>query len=515
MTIYELGKLEDFPENKPSKASTACRDLVVVRRGGEAFILDHDCQHLGAPLSEGYVDGDTLVCPWHRAVISLMDGTLEEPPGCRHHRRYEALIEDGRLKVAIDPAEEAYREVTFSKPEGTAEAGLENVLILGGGAAGVSAAQTLAEEGFAGRITVLSFENEEPYDRTKISKELMTEKGVMEGGALDCLEHGELDFRQCRAEAIDLERREVRLENGETLTADAMILAPGSEPIRPDVPGADLPGVLTLRSIDDAGHLSRLVDDAKKAVVVGSGFIGLEAATLLRGEDLEVVLVSRDELPFEKMLGERVGQRLFREQREKGVDIRAGAELERLIGKGKVSGVVLENGETIEADLVIMATGVRPRTELLPQELRADDGGVSVGENFQLEGYDRVHAAGDIARIATPFGEIRVEHWRWAQQTGRAAAMALLGKPPAIDRRVPFFWTKQHAPGSYVYVGHAEGWDTVRYEGDPDGGEFIAYYLDGDVCHAVFAQGLTDRVSAIERLMAAHGPLAKERLQIS
>ncbi|GGY52861.1 FAD-dependent oxidoreductase [Parvularcula lutaonensis] len=514
MPRYDLGAISQFAEDTPTKASTACRDLVVVRRGDVFFVLDHDCQHLGAPLSEAIIEDDCLVCPWHRALIRLSDGFLQEPPGCRHHKRYEAILEDGRLKVDIEPSEPSYRDQE-PKPEADSRGHPKSIIILGAGAAGLSAAQSLAEHGYNGALTLVSHEAPETYDRTTFTKSIVGEPEEAKIGALTKLRDGWLDFEYASAEKVDLEERRITFEDGRTISAEVLILATGAEPRRLDIPGAELGGVLTIRDLSDALALSERVEAIDRAVIIGAGFIGMEAAATLCGEDIDVSIVAREELPFAKIFGERVAKRLLREQTDAGVNFFGGSHVQAIEGDdGSVTGVRLADGRRLDAGLVIMAVGVSPCTDILAGASRNDDRSLSVDETLAVMGFKGVYAAGDVARLPTRWGELRSEHWRWAQQLGRRAAVSALGGSPKEEDIAPFFWTKQHAPGSYVYIGHTEDFDDIVYEGDPDEGEFIAFYLDQNRCPAILALGMADRVSRIERLMARHGPLTREVLGI-
>ncbi len=505
MPSAELGPISDYSENEPAKASGGGRDFVVVRRGESAFVLDHACQHLGAPMSDGLVEGDTLVCPWHRAVYALGTGALLEPPGCNQQRAYRTEVQDGILIASWEEDEAPHP----APPMASAGSDKRRFGILGAGAAGLTAAEALREYGFEGEIVLVDGEESSPYDRTKLSKGLVEEDEVPRLRGERFLAQHDISPLRATVTAIDLPSRTLQFDEGEDLQCDGLILAPGAEPRRLDLPGADLQRVVTLRSAADALMLKDYVQGAKRAAVIGSGFIGMELATVLRNQDLPVTMVARDEVPFEKILGEQIGRRLRREQEEAGVTYAGGAEIEEFEGEEQVRAVNLKDGRRIEADLVVMAVGVSPRTELLNVE-KEKDGGIVTDAALRLPDVEGVVLAGDIAHLPTPWGPIRVEHWRWAQQLGRLAARSLLGQDAAYEG-APFFWTKQQAPGSYVYFGHAEGFDEIRYEGEPDDGkDFAAYYLKDGRVMAVFGHGMTDSLSALERRMAREGPLPAE-----
>jgi len=216
-------------------------------------------------------------------------------------------------------------------------------------------------------------------------------------------------------------------------------------------------------------------------VVIGLGFIGMEVAASLRERGLSVTVVGQEAAPFQRQLGEKVGQAFVTLHRKQGVNFRLGAAVRALAGEGKVDAVVLETGERLDADLVVLGLGITLATNFVRGVALNDDGSITVDRT--LRAADNLYAAGDIARYVYRGESLRVEHWRVAQQHGRVAAMNMLGKNMVYDS-VPVFWTIQYFK-QLDYIGHAKSWDRLVLHGDMETPEFLAYYVkDGRVAAA-------------------------------
>lgn len=434
--------------------------VIVVRRGDELFAVGAVCTHYRGPLAEGLVVGDTVRCPWHHAAFSLRTGEAVRAPAldpvpCRH-----VELRDGMVVVG-----EKMESVAASPSRAPGGAALpEAIVIIGGGAAGNAAAEMLRREQFDGTITLLSADDSLPCDRPNLSKNYLAgsaPEGWIALRSAGFYREQHIDLKlNARVAAIDTAKRQVRLEDGSRHAWDALLLATGAEPVRLDVPGAERPHVHVLRTWADSRALVATATKAKKAVVIGASFIGLEVASSLRARDIDVQVIGRETVLMERVLGAEVGAFLREMHEEHGVRFHLGATVASIDERT----VTLANGEVLEADLVVVGIGVRPALALAEQAGLAIDRGVRV-DRYLATSVAGIYAAGDIARWPDRLsGEsIRVEHWVVAERQGQVAARNMLGRREPFDM-VPFFWTEQYDFG-LAYVGHAERFDRVDIEG--------------------------------------------------
>lgn len=432
--------------------------VILARHGDELFAVGATCTHYGAPLVDGLLVGDTLRCPWHHACFSLRTGEALRAPALNPVSCWRVEQRDGKAYVAgkIDAAP------VRSAP---AVAGLPaSIVIIGGGAAGNAAAEQLRRDGYSGPVTMLSADAALPCDRPNLSKNFLAGSAPADWLPLRSAafyQEQHIDLRLAtRVLGIDTGQRRLQLDDGSALSYGALLLATGAEPIRLDVPGADLPHVHYLRTQADGEALVSALTTRRRAVVIGASFIGLEVASSLRARNIEVHVVGREPILMEKILGPRVGGFLRALHEEHGVVFHLGTSPTRIDARE----VTLENGEKLTADLVVVGVGVRPAIALAEQAGLAIDRGVVVNDYLETS-VPGIFAAGDIARWPDRLTaeRIRVEHWVVAGRQGQTAARNMLGQRERHDA-VPFFWTEQYDFG-LAYVGHAERWDQIDMDG--------------------------------------------------
>ncbi len=338
-------------------------------------------------------------------------------------------------------------------------------MIVGGGAAGFAAAEMLRRRTYEGELVMLSSDDAPPVDRPNLSKDYLAGSAPEEWLPLrdaKFYSDNSIDLRlNTTVAAIDARAREVTLANGDTLPYDRLLLATGAEPVDPSLPGARPSDVLVLRSLKDCRAIIERAKTAKRAVVLGASFIGLEVAASLRARNIEVHVVAPEERPMEKILGPEFSRLVQALHEEHGIVFHLRDTASSMAGKR----VTLKSGGVLEADLIVAGIGVRPRIGLAEAAGLKMDRGIVVDACLETSA-PGVFAAGDIARWPDRHSgqAIRVEHWVVAERQGQAAALNMLGLREPFDA-VPFFWS-QHYDVPINYVGHAEGWDELVVEGD-------------------------------------------------
>jgi apoptosis-inducing factor 3 len=455
------------------------QDVLLVRAGAEVFAIDAYCSHYHGPLADGIVTSqetgqengqDTahdIRCPWHHACFDLRTGEAVRAPALSPLSVWKVEQESGRIFVRERKDEK--------RPAKKLPADARRIVIVGGGAAGFAAAEMLRREGFGGEIAMLSDDNAPPVDRPNLSKDYLAGSAPEEWVPLrpdDYYPQSRIDLRlSTGVTAIDGKARNVVLGDGKNLPYDRLLLATGAEPVKLPIPGAGQSHVHTLRSLADSRAIIANAKDAKRAIVIGASFIGLEVAASLRARDIEVHVVAPESRPMERVLGPDMGDFVRALHEEHGVIFHLGDTVASIEGKT----ATLKSGGTLAADLVVVGVGVRPRLTLAERAGLKTDKGVVVDAYLETSA-PGIYAAGDIARWPDPHsGEnIRVEHWVVAERQGQTAARNMLGLREAFDA-VPFFWS-QHYDVPINYVGHAETWDEIGIDGDIKGRDCLLRY---------------------------------------
>ncbi len=444
------------------------QDVLLVRSGPDIFAIDAHCSHYHGPLAEGLVVGDSIRCPWHHACFDLRSGEATRAPALNPLAVWQVEHQGDRIVVRQKREQPKPRHIMPADAS-------DRILIVGGGAAGFAAAEMLRRREFRGSIVMLSNDTAPPVDRPNLSKDYLAGSAPEDWLPLrpdSFYAEADIDLRlKTDVSSIDTKAREVVLAGGGTVPYDRLLLATGAEPVRLPIPGADQPHVHTLRSLSDCRAIIDLVQGARRAIVIGASFIGLEAAAALRARELEVHVVAPEQRPMERVLGPEMGDFVRALHEEHGVIFHLGDTVIAIDGKR----ATLKSGEVLEADLVVVGVGVRPRLALAEQAGLALDRGVAVNAHLQSS-TPGIYAAGDIARWPDAHsGEsIRVEHWVVAERQGQTAARNMLGANEAFDA-VPFFWS-QHYDVPINYVGHAEKWDEIVIDGDIAGRDCLLKY---------------------------------------
>lgn len=470
-------------------------DAVLLTRNGTALrAFSATCTHLGAPLGDGLVVNGAIRCPWHHACFDLANGHALAAPAFEPLRAWDVEQREGIVTVT--------HKETIDEPSAvSAVSDPRRFVIVGGGAAGYAAAFELRRQGFDGSVTMVTNDSSAAYDRTLLTKDYLDGKFgddhlPIAGPSLEQLKIEVLTG--IHIERIDRSGRRLVLRDRPDLPFAKLLLATGSEPDRLEVPGGDRPHVLTLRSLEDCRSLLRQLASARKVVVVGSSFIGLEAAASIRTRGHDVTIVTPERESMASKIGPELSNAIVSAHRAKGVAFK----LETKVMRIDPGAVVLDDGTTLPADVVVVGIGVKPRTALAKAAGLATDDGVRVDAQLRTDDPD-IFAAGDIARWpdARSGKAIRVEHWVVAQRQGQTAARTMLGSSERY-RSVPFFWSK-HFDLSFRYVGHAEHWDAIVIEGDLEKREATLRFRKDGRDLAVATVGQDRQALQVEREMEA------------
>lgn len=366
--------------------------------------------------------------------------------------------------------------------------GAQRFVIVGAGLAGASAAAALREGGFDGQVLLIGAEPHPPYHRPPLSKAYLRGEARLEEGLVnpgDFYVQQKIELRLgARATHLDPGRRMVELDGGAVVPYDRLLVTTGGRNRSLTTPGADLPGVLQLRTVDDCDRIRAVAQPGRRAVVIGLGFIGCEVAASLRQMKVSVSAIEGQPAPLARVLGTEVGRVLADIHRDKGVEVIFEDSVAAFEGAGRVERVRTSMGRTLECDFVVAGVGIVPNVELLAAAGAAVDNGVLVDEHCRTSLPD-VYAAGDLANHLHPlFGRLRVEHWNNGYHQGRAAAHAMLGGSEPYDY-LHTFWSDQYEH-LIEYVGFAASWDRVVFRGDPGRRAFLGFYLkDGLIRAAV------------------------------
>ncbi len=450
------------------------KEVVLARSGNEFFAVRAQCAHYRGPLVEGLIVGDTVRCPWHHACFSLRTGEALRPPALDPIPCWRVDREGDQIFV---------REKLKTQRSAPAVAGTgempPSILIVGGGAAGVAAAEMVRRKGYEGPVTLISADTDPPVDRPNLSKDYLAGEAQEDWIPLwpdDFYVQQRIDMvLGRRVSSIDTAQRTLTLDDGSQRQYGALLLATGADPVHLPIPGAQNDHVRYLRSFADSRAIVERAATARHAVVAGASFIGLEVAASLRARGLAVDVVAPESTPLERVMGVEVGRFIRSLHEAQGVTFHLGQTVARIDGRS----VTLSGGAAIDCDFVVMGVGVKPSVAIAEQAGLAMDRGISVNEYLQTS-VPGVYAAGDVARWPDPHtGErIRVEHWVVAQRQGQVAARNMLGARERFDA-VPFFWSR-HYDATINYVGHAERWDEVSIDGSLEGQDCsIEYRRDG------------------------------------
>lgn len=448
--------------------------VLLARVGDNWFAVGAKCTHYSASLAEGLLVGETVRCPWHHACFDLRNGAAIAAPALNDLGSYEVLVQDGLIRVVGKRDAAALNKKTNGVSHSRAPervtldphpaAGPRSVVIIGAGAAGIACAEMLRREGYRGPVTLVDPDRDAPYDRPNLSKDYLA--GSAPEDWLPLHPRSFYDDQQIEildgveARELDIPGKSVVLSNGRKLDFGQLLIATGASPLRLKIPGQER--ISYLRSLADSRALIEKSGTSRKAVIIGAGFIGLEVAASLVSRGLDVSVVAPEHIPLERVLGPEVGALVKDVHESKGVKFYLGRSVQAI----DESAVMLDDGQLLEADLVVAGIGVRPNVGIAERAGLTLDNGIAVN-GFLETSSAGVFAAGDVARWPDAYSDahLRVEHWVVAERQGQVVARNMLGHRERFDD-VPFFWSNHYDDLFIHYSGHAEQWDETRIDGD-------------------------------------------------
>jgi NADPH-dependent 2,4-dienoyl-CoA reductase/sulfur reductase-like enzyme/nitrite reductase/ring-hydroxylating ferredoxin subunit len=465
--------LEDLNPDIPVAGHFEGQPVAVVATTDGVRAISGKCSHYGGPLAEGLCVGNEIRCPWHHAAFDLETGEAVGAPALNPIPVFQTDEKDGRVFVTGPKPRSDHRPTPPSKPD--------SVVIVGSGAAGAAAAEALRRYGYEGPISLIG--GEAPIDRPNLSKDYLAGTAPEEWMPLRSpqfyADAGIELISGRQVEAIEPAGRVVRLAGGDEVRYGALLLAPGAEPRRLPVPGADAPHVHYLRTLEDSRAIIAALENSTQAAVVGAGFIGLEVAASLRHRNIDVTVIAPEKTPLADVVGEALGRFVADLHREHGVIF----QLERSVTEITPEEVVLDDGTKLPADLVVVGIGVNPRIELAEAAGLATDRGITV-DRYLRTSDPHIWAAGDVARYPGFDGEaVRVEHWVLAERQGQNAARNILGYEDPFTEP-PFFWS-QHYDVPINVTGHLAGWDEEVVNGDAGQRDVLVGFRKDGVVRAV------------------------------
>lgn len=471
--------------------------ILVSRLEDKFYATGASCSHYSAPLVKGVLNVDTkhVSCPWHDAEFSLETGLCTNGPGLDAIPVYPIKLESGKVVVTV-PKE--FVEMVTPKMAKRDPNNSTTFAIVGGGPAALAAAETMRQDGFTGRIVVFAKEKYVPYDRPVLSKNF---SASIEKVALRTPEwirdEADIEFLYGKTvKNVHPDKKSIECEDGTNHAYDKVLIAVGADPRTLPCPGHDLQNIYPLRTPDHGAGVAQFAKPGTKVVVVGSSFIGMEAACSLSKRGADVTVIGMESTPFERVLGKEIGALFADLLRDNKLTYKANSTVKSFKGTdGKITGVELQNGEVLPCDCAVLGAGVIPNTKNAAGEPLVK--GVEIGRDMSIsvdvflkhKDHPDLYCAGDIARF--PYWklghDVRIEHWDVAHQQGRVAAKNMMGQFVPY-KYTPFFWTMLFGR-SVRYAGHCTGYDEVVMEGDTKSFSFVAYYVKGDQIVSVATMG--------------------------
>ncbi|XP_019944120.2 apoptosis inducing factor mitochondria associated 4 [Paralichthys olivaceus] len=506
---------DDLNDGQMREVTVGEQKVLLVRTHGQYSAVGSQCSHYNAPLIKGTLVGDRVRCPFHGACFNVRTGDIEEYPGLDSLPSYKVKVEDGKVYVSIDKKSlnltRRVKEMCSLVPDIK-----HTVLLIGGGPASLVCAETLRQNRYQGRIIMVTKDTLPPFDKPKLSKAMNLDSSSILLRSNDFYQqHGIEMWTKKEVVSVNPLGKEVKLGDGTVQHYDQLLISTGCRARPLSCPGWDLQGVKLLQNHEDAKeiHSSCL---GRKAVVIGSSFIGMEVVSFLSDKAASVAMVGTSTYPYEWSLGPEIGKMTMQMLEEQNVKFYMNDIVTEIKGEnGKVKEVVLKSGTVLEADVVIAGIGVIPNSDFLEGSgVEVDARKAVIVDKFMRTNITDIFSAGDVTCFPLAIrGDQRVNvgHWQMSQAHGRVAALNMLRKPTEIES-VPFFWTVLLGK-SIRYTGYGEGYTEIIFKGKVEERKFLAFYIKDEVVVAAASLMFDPAVARLAELMATGQVLKKTQAQ--
>ncbi|XP_063306001.1 apoptosis-inducing factor 3-like isoform X1 [Pelobates fuscus] len=505
----------DFPvERRMRQFEVQGQPILLVKHNGTFSAIGSKCSHYGAPLIKGALVGDRVRCPWHGACFNVKTGDIEEYPGLDSLPCFKVSVENGAVSIVTSlkalANQKRTKHMSTHSPNDRS-----TIAIIGTGPAGLVCAETLRQEGYGGRIVMVTRDDHMPYDRTKLSKAMGTNASdIYLRPAEFFAENGIEVWTSKEVVDVQVDDSRIKFRDGSLLQYSQLLIATGSRPLAPTCPGSNLKNVFLLRTPEDANAISEIAVN-RNVVIMGSSFIGMEVAAYLSDKASSVSIIGRSSVPFQAALGPKIGELAMKLLQDQGVNFHMNTEAREIRGDGgQVSEVILRNGVQIPADVVVAGIGVTPVSSFLKgYKVAVDRRGAIYVDEFMRTSVPDVFAAGDVVSFPLAMMEghrVNIGHWQMAHSHGRIAALNMLNKRVPLNS-VPYFWTSLLGK-SIRYAGYGEGYTEIIMKGNLQDLKFLAFYIKDDFVVAVSSMNFDPVVSQIAEIMLSGRRFTKKEV---
>uniref|UniRef100_A0AAR2LQU1 Rieske domain-containing protein n=1 Tax=Pygocentrus nattereri TaxID=42514 RepID=A0AAR2LQU1_PYGNA len=512
--VTEVVCLEsDLQDGQMKEVEVNHHKIVLVRNEGKFSAVGGLCTHYGAPLIKGALVGNRVRCPWHGACFNTTTGDIEEYPGLDSLPTYKVCLKSLTLwKLRKLTQCRIILGCISSCP-------MFMCLWCSTGPASLQCAETLRQNNYGGRIIIVTKDEQLPLDKTKLSKAMNIEVEKILLRPSDFLQqHGIEVLKEKEVVSVNTEAKTVAFNDGTSQHYDQLLISTGarSVPFIVSCPGAEMENVKLLESYKDAAGIYQM-SLGKKAVIIGTSFIGMEVAAYLSDKAASVAVVGKSKFPYQFSLGPDIGKMTMKMLEEKNVKFYMSSDVAEMRGvKGRVKEIVLQNGDVLPADVVIVGIGVIPNSHFLKgSAVEVDSRNAVVVDKFMKTNIPDVFAAGDVASFPLCIREdkrVQIGHWQLAQAHGRVAALNMLNKQTELNS-VPFFWTVLLGK-SIRYTGYGEGYTDIVFKGNVDERKFLAFYMKGDDVVAAASLNFDPAVAKVAEIMATGKKITKSQADV-